>query len=892
MRQITRSLAVLAAVALASFAPRARAPLAAHARPMPFPIAFEPNRGQADAGVDFLSRAPGYTVLLKDGDATLVTSDTDGAHRVRMRVAGRHATAHGAGVDALPGRANYLIGSDPARWQTDVATYRKVRYDDVYDGVDLVYYGNSGQLEYDFVVAPGADPRAIALAIEGADVTTDAATGDLVLRADTGELRFRAPVVYQERDGTRQPIAARYRVAGAGRVGFELGAYDPTRTLTIDPSIVFKRPFGGSGAANGIFGIAVDALGTSWVTGFTTSRDLATAGPLQGAPGSDNGDAFVAKFDASGTLLYSTYLGGNDSDQGNGIAVDSSGNAYVVGNTASTNFPVTANAFQKARAGNVNAFVAKLNPVGNALVYCTYFGGNATDNGNAIALGSDGSAYITGSTQSSNFPTTQGVLQPAAPSRFSAFAARLNPDGSAPIFSTYIGGSSFEVGYGIAVDASGNAYVTGQTASSNFPITPGGFQAAVRGVDAFVMKINGAGTTRVYSTPLGGGGADQGNAITIDAGGRAYVAGFTASADFPTSANAYQKALKGSTDAFVARLSADGKTLERSTLVGSAADDTATSIALGFPARKTTASRVGKTDDTDFAPPVIFGGSTTGQATFPLLNSVEPCIPSTVCPGGACHSGVVGALDENFGNLLYSGCYGGRGDVYVQGIGVSGGSDILVGGRGIGITGYTSPLDPGPTEQGIIGAIGGAPIGCGYVPLVATSIAPVEGGVLTIPLIAAPTCPIPVERIEVPDWVRSVAVAPRTPTQLPPWLQKLFVDVKPNDTGKARTGTLVLGPAGPLFNLGQVVCTIRPVGGQLLVASLSESIPLTLTTSPGCQSNAFTSEPWMLISPSTLTGSGSYTITLHENTTTAERRGEVVVTGGTLQVVQQGAPRR
>jgi hypothetical protein len=496
---------------------------------------------------------------------------------LRMKLRNANPAAKVTGEDELAGTSNYFIGNDPAKWRTNVPTYAKVKYEGIYPGIDLVYYGNQRQLEYDFIVAPGADPHRIAFAVRGAKRIRRDARGDLVLTMKTGEdeIRWHKPVVYQEKDGTRREIAASYAITAANRVTFELAKYDASRPLYIDP-LIYSTYLGGSWYDSGS-AIAVDSAGNAYVTGVTNSTDFPTMNPLQPANGGGY-DAFVAKINPAGSaLVYSTYLGGSGDDWGNGIAVDGAGNAYVVGQTASTDFP-TVNPLQPANGGGYDAFVTKLNPTGSALVYSTYLGGSNGDGAYGIAVDSAANAYVTGITYSSDFPT-KNPLQ-GFESIEDVFVTKLNPAGSALVYSTYLGGSDSDLGNGIAVDNAGNAYVTGHTASTNFPTTPGAFQTTFGGnVDAFVTKLNPAGSAMVYSTYLGGSDYDSGSGIAVDSAGNAYVVGVTASTDFPTM-NPFQRFNHGNGDAFVAKLTPSGSALVSSTYLGGGGDDTGLGIAV------------------------------------------------------------------------------------------------------------------------------------------------------------------------------------------------------------------------------------------------------------------------------------------------------------------------
>ncbi|MGB2898763.1 MAG: SBBP repeat-containing protein, partial [Candidatus Acidiferrum sp.] len=358
---------------------------------------------------------------------------------LRMKLVGANVATVVEGLEPLPGKSNYFIGNDPAKWRTDIPTYAKVRYKAIYPGADLVYYGNQQQLEYDFVLAPGADPRIIRLAIAGSEKLEAGTDGGLVLRTTGGEVRLHKPIVYQQVSGTRKEVTGRYVLRGKREIGFEVAAYDANRPLIIDPVLSYSTYLGGSA---GDFGnaIAVDASGNAYITGFTNSANFPTKNAFQAALGAAN-DAFVAKLDPTGSaLVYSTFLGGTMNDFGNGIAVDASGNAYVTGSTNSVNFP-TKNPFQAAfGGGGSDVFVAKLDTTGS-LIYSTFLGGSGDESGNGIAVDASGNTYFTGFTNSANFKTKSpnNPFQAALGGASDAFVAKLDTTGSL-IYSTFLGG--------------------------------------------------------------------------------------------------------------------------------------------------------------------------------------------------------------------------------------------------------------------------------------------------------------------------------------------------------------------------------------------------------------------------------------------------------------------
>ena len=604
------------------------------------PLWFEANRGQTDASVKFLFRNGACTLFLTSTEAVLVfpreqrseaaaqnhksmppsaepeIQRTDSGNPyakaaqqistvLRMKLVDANLEPQILGLEELQGKVNYFMGNDPKKWRAHIPTYAKVKYENAYPGIDVVYTGTHGQLEYDFIVAPGADPKAIQLNFEGADRVEVAADGDLILHTAAGLIRQHRPLIFQDVDGARRQIEGGYVLNDKHQIGFRVGKYDPARPLVIDPVLVYSTYLGGSSFDEG-FAIAIDGSGNAYVTGSTQSTNFPTANPLQAKFGGGAyifiGDVFLAKVNAAGSaLMYATYLGGSSADAGYGIAVDKAGNAYVTGETASSDFP-TKNPLQGTYAGGWDAFVAKVSPDGSGLVYSTFLGGSSGDAGNGIAVDGTGNAYVTGGTSGFGFPTTKDALQPNSGGNSDAFVAKLNPTGSALVYSTYLGGSSDETGRGIAVDGAGSAYVTGETFSSNFP-TKIPLQSALGKnpftSDAFVAKISPEGSALVYSTYLGGSDPDVGHGIAVDGAGNACVTGKTNSFDFPTR-NPLQPLFGGNpfiTDAFLAKINADGSALVYSTYLGGSLTDVGRGIAVDGDGN---AYVTGGTDSPDF----------------------------------------------------------------------------------------------------------------------------------------------------------------------------------------------------------------------------------------------------------------------------------------------------
>ncbi|HWX95078.1 MAG TPA: SBBP repeat-containing protein [Terriglobales bacterium] len=681
------------------------------------PLSFEPNQGQTDPEVKFLSRSSRYDLFLTANEAVF-TLPVRAAENVasasplarprklhphaeavlRMEMLGANRTTQVEGESQLAGHTNYIIGRDASKWTRNVPQFAHVNYHGIYPGVDLTFYGQQRELEFDFIVKPGASPAAIALGIDGAKkIATDQA-GDLVLTSAAGDVRLRKPVAYQKQGEQRQPVNARFVVKGK-EVALAVGEYDRSRELVIDPSIVYSTYLGGNSEDDG-FGIAVDSTGSAYITGQTFSNGTFPKKGGLSAGFQAPSDAFVTKLSADGTaLVYSTYLGGTGDDSGNAIALDASKQAYIVGSTTSTDFPAgTGNApAQPKLVGGQDAFVAEMSADGTSVVYSTYIGGLLDEVGYGVALDASNNIVVVGSTKSSavgDFPTTVGARQAVygggnsdgfvtkingatgvflyssflggsladvatgvavdpttgniyvtgvtLSTDFTAKNPGVNPafqngcgtDGNcnggqddsfvvaqpgnlgAYIYNTYLGGSGGDDANEIAVDSGLNAYVVGITGSSNFPTKGGIAPNSLHGTaNAYVTKLNPTGTALVYSTYLGGSGTDDGLAIALDSSNNAYVTGYTTSSNFPTSTGAPQTALAGGTDAFVSELNTAGASLMLSTYLGGSKDEDQAKIAdIAL-------------DTTN--PPNIYVTGQTISSDFPTIpNSVYPNLPS------------------------------------------------------------------------------------------------------------------------------------------------------------------------------------------------------------------------------------------------------------------------
>lgn len=464
--------------------------------------------------------------------------------------------------------SNYFTGNKPAAWRVGIPNYAKVRYEGIYPGVDLIFYGNRKALECDFVVAPRSDPRRIRLQIEGSEHTRIGSDGRIVITKSGTHFQLEPPYIYQDKNGVRERVLGSYYLAKKHEVGIRLGWYDTTRPLVIDPVLSYSTFLGGTGGA-GAFSVFVDSQGNAYVTGSAQADFPTTSGtvkPVFGGGGQLNTNAFVSKLNPSGNgLVYSTYLGGTPGqDSAFGIFADSQGNAYVVGDTASSDFP-TVNAFQSTlKSASGNAFVAKLNPTGTSLLYSTYLGGSTgTDVAYGVFVDALGEAHVTGAAGSTDFP----LLNPLQ-TNGSIFVTKLSSAGSTLLYSTRLGDSSADYVSAIATDSAGNAYIVGSTSSQDFPTTPGSVQPALKGSqNAFLTEINSSGNALVYSTFLGASGltASWANGLALDGNGSVFLTGwtiasYTTASDFPTTLGVIESTLPlGDGAAFVSKITPAGK---------------------------------------------------------------------------------------------------------------------------------------------------------------------------------------------------------------------------------------------------------------------------------------------------------------------------------------------
>ena len=655
------------------------------------PLSFEENRGQVASEYDYVSRSPNYALLLNGSSATLLSRSSNSQsamNMIRIRFIGARPGAPPHPLNRLASHTNYLIGNDSRRWKTNLPNYARIVYEGLYAGVDLIYHGTDGQLEFDFLLRPGADPESIRIAVEGAKPTLGE---ELTLASDGTKVIMKKPHVYQMKAGRKRLLTAKYTLDERGSIGFVVRSYDRTEPLLIDPVLSYSTLAGGSNQEYA-GGIAVDSTGNTYIAGYTFSKDLpTTAGALDRTCDPSTtltcaswGDAFVAKLTSRGTRIWVTYLGGDLDDSAKAVAVDLSGNVYVTGHTDSDDFPglaldpapnrstpsfifvtkinpagtqilysarfcwscaVTAIAVSRGGAAFVGGFtfgntlqgtagafqpsspdcaapdadvnpcpealVEKLNAAGNAIVYATYLVGTLNSAILDIVVDSSGNAYVTGTTNATDFPTTAGSFMPTyGGGHYAAFLAKFNSTGSSLVYSTFLTGNSpaaQSYGYGVGLDSSNNAYVVG-AASGGFPVTSGAYQRVIKGTwDGFVTKVNSAGSGLGFSTLLGGTNNEIATSVAVTPSGVAYVIGGTASSDFPTTMTGFQRVLRGTSDYFVTKLASGGNVLSYSTyLGGSGADADSTPFIFPFTSPRITlgpfenAYVTGTTNSTDF----------------------------------------------------------------------------------------------------------------------------------------------------------------------------------------------------------------------------------------------------------------------------------------------------
>jgi hypothetical protein len=832
-------------------------------------LRFEVNRGQADSRAQYLARGAGYTVLLTPTEAIINLRRARQQKYVRMRLVNASASAQPSASEMLETRSNYFLGKDPRRWLSNVANYGRVTYAQVYPGIDAVYYGKNGDLEYDLVVAPGSDPTAIQIEFEGAQSTSLTAEGDVTLHLGGGSLVQHRPVIYQQVDGVRRDVTGHYLQLSKDRYGIKLGDYDRSRELIIDPKLSYSTYLGGDGFDEGV-GIAVDSSGNAYVTGWAGSTNFPTTpGSNQAGFGGGSfiGDVFVTKLNATGTSqIYSTYLGGDFEDSGWSIAVDASGNAYVTGYTESSNFPTTPGAYKTTLTGSRNAFVTKLNAAGNALVYSSYLGGTAQDHGLGIAVDSYGFAYIGGRTSSPDFPTTAGAYQTVLAGNTDAFAVKMNATGTALVYSTFIGGSGFDIANGMAIDGSGNAYLAGYTQSANFPTSTGAAQTIFGGAgaevgDAFVTKLNSTGAAVVYSTYVGGSGDDYARGLAVDSSGFVYVAGRTMSANFPVTAGAAQTLYGGDGDAWSAKLNTTGSAFVYCTYIGGSQLDQAEGIAVDSLGN---AYVGGMSRSTDFP--------LTADALQDTLRGFQNGIFTKLNASGTTkiHSTYLGGTSLD---IVTSVAVDSSGNAYLNGASTA--SDFFV------TPGAFQTVYGGGLADTVVAKVDFASM-CSYSITPSSQNFP-NGGGTGVATVTVPTgCP----------WLASSGV---------PWVTitsqnygvangSVSFSVASNPNSTPRSGTLAI--AKQTFTVtqdGTTTCSFTLSPTAQTVTAKGGSFSVAVTAPGGCAWTAESNSPWITIT-SGQSGSGNGTVFYTVSPTTTAQSGSMTIAGNNFPITQTVPP--
>lgn len=737
------------------------------------PLHFEVASG------GYVARAAGYSFYAARGHTQIGVA----GEVLRLRFAG--------GADRLPqateptgGYSNFLHGRDPGKWRLRQQHYGKVRYAQVYPGVDVVFYGNARQLEYDFVLAAGVDPRVVRMELEGATKLRLTENGDLVAATSQNSLVLKAPLAYQIRNGHRSEVESRFLLR-EDEVGFEIGDYDSTLPLVIDPVISFATYVGGN-ALDTITGMTVDASNNIYLTGYTSSQNFpVTANGFRTGYSGGGRDVFVAKMSATGNqLVYATYLGGEADETPVGIVSDASGNVVLAGNTDSADFPIAGTPFQGAGSG---IFLSRISADGSQLLASTFFGGTDTlGSGIVTALTQDpaGNLVIAGYSGSANFPITTGVLQKEKKQDTDAFVARVSPTLGSLLFSTYLGGDAVDQAYGVTTDAQSNIYVTGQTTSINFPTTNGAFVSPNRGnTDTFVARINATGSTLDGALVLGGNDGDFGRMITVGPGGHVYVAGLTYSNNFPTTQGVFQFLRPPTaTSAFLTKIAPSFGQLAYSTYFGSTGNYYDVRGVAGLYA-----------DANDNAVLIGYG-----------LGGGLPITPGALqSPSPGLTDGFLAKFNATADILTYSTFLGGAGDEFVlASAGDAAGNFYLAGST-------------------------------------TSSNLPVTAGVQQ-----------PVYQTNTDGFVAKIDMA-----------------------GSANTCSYALTPA------------------SLTVDSLGTTSTVAVTTTSGCAWSATSAQSWVVITDGLSgTGNGTITFRVDPNATTANRSGQVRVSGVALTITQTASP--
>jgi hypothetical protein len=808
------------------------------------PFSFEPNRGQVKTGVDFIARGPGYLFLLDSTQATMQLTSTEGrSAAIRIDILGGNDSSKCDAMSKRSGESNYFIGNEPASWIRNVPQFTRVQCSSVYPGIDVVYYGNERKLEYDFVVSPGADPEQISLRFLGADGLSIDSEGDIVLEIDGRTIRQHRPHVYQtETDGKRKNVPAAYRRTGRATVAFDLGRYDRAKPLIIDPVVVYSTYLGGSGT-DYVDGLAVDAAGNVYVGGFTNSGNFPVLGAFQSKRATVY-DVFVTKLTASGSLVYSTYLGGDYLDYISAVAVDSSGSVYITGQTASSNFPLQ-NPLQNVRRGATDAFITKLTPSGSGLVFSTYFGGTSHDYSFDIGLDAANNIHICGYTASIDFPTLNPV-QAVKKSGNEGFLTKLNSSATAIVYSTYLGGNGADYANGLTLDTAGNVYVLGDTAAADFPVRNAVQPTRGGGIDGFVAKFTPSGSMS-FATYVGGSGSDAIRSAYIDPAGNIYATGETTSTNLPV-VQPFQANNGGSVDAFLFKLNASATAFELMTYFGGSGEEEPIRLV---------ADASGQ----------IFIVGVTASTNLPVANATQ-------ATSGGGRDAFVAQFNPSLSTLLFGTYLGGTGDDY--------GGEIVIDGAGnLIVAGYTQStnfptMQPfQPFSAGGIDAFVSKLSVCSFSLSPTTQSLGFAGGAGSFVVNAGNGC----------SWTATSSAQWLTTTGVSSGSGNGSVDynASTNATGQARTATISV--AGQAFTVTQAggpsVSAIAPLGSapgaavQVTLTGTGFAAPASINAGPDIGiSNLVVASATQItalftVAASAIPGPAAVTITVPDGTTGA-----------------------
>ncbi|HLJ51095.1 MAG TPA: SBBP repeat-containing protein [Bryobacteraceae bacterium] len=814
------------------------------------------NRGQAKSDVRYILDSHRLQAYFINNKITLRSGGSD----LNITFPGANASVEPVGLPEKSGHLNYLVGSDPSHWAQDLPLYSGVVYRNLYHGIDMRWRIQDNIIKSEFVVSAGADPALIHLHYSGMNAIRIDETGALEITTAEGKIRDHAPTAYSVLGATRKSVDIRYHVRSDGDVTFEAAAYDNATTLVIDPTLSYSTLLGG-GAHDTANSVAIDSYGNSYVAGWTESPDFPATGGLHRGNGID---AFVAKFTSSNSLAWCTYFGGQGADRANGITVDSSGNVIVVGDTSSSDLPVS-RAIQTTLHGSQDAFVAKLNAAGNALIFATYFGGSGTDSAVGVSLDPAGNIYVAGNTASSDFPTLY-AYQPNRPGQQDAFVFKLDATGSTLFYSTYLGGLNTDTAAAIAVDSGGNAYVAGGTQSGNFPVASAfrstfplpGQQAA------FLTKLNTDGRTLAYSTFLGGtaGGMmtpETATGVAVDSAGEACVTGVTSSSDFPV-LRAYQGSAVWGTHGFVTKFNAAGNGLVFSTYLGGSGRDWPMGIAVNSSG--------------------VFVGGYTSSTDFPLQNAIQQS-------NAGMYDAFAAGFDAN-GSLVFSTYLGGGGTDSANAIAADVSGNIVLAGNTMSSNfPLQNPMQSSDADgySAFLAKIATSSAGGPTYSLLPASVnVSASAGTGTTSLTVSPATAAWTATSGV-SWLAITSAASGTGNAT------IAYSVAANNSANQRASFLTVG--GATFNVTQAGVTptfsLNPTFTNATSAGSTGTVAVTANPQDATWTAA-SNNAWITItSGASGTGNGNAGYSIASNSSSNPRSGTLTIAGQTFSVTQSGA---